>query len=92
MTSWWHKYIDGINPDDPPRRQLSAFFRETEIDPYKLPKELYDDYRRYYLTELHWSVQGKETDAWKNVLSKRKHHIYDLKCIYPLDNSSSVVS
>jgi hypothetical protein len=87
LTRWWHKYIDGVNPDDPPRRQIAEYFRTAKIDPYKLPKELYDDYRRYYLTELNWFTQGKSPEAWQNVRNKRKHQISDLKHSYPLETS-----
>ncbi len=89
LTRWWHKYIDGMNPDDPRRRQIAGYFRNTQIDPYKLPKELYDDYRRYFLTELNWIAAGKPAEAWANVVQRRRHEISDLRRMYPLETSLS---
>jgi hypothetical protein len=90
-TKWWTKYIDGVNPDDPPRRELAELLRTNRIDPYKLPKELYDDYRRYYLTELNWLSNGDTTKAWQGVVTKRKHAIADMQSQFPLEKSFSFV-
>lgn len=60
FTSWWHKYVDGRNPDSPIGAQVSGFLRGDGINPYRLPRDDLETLRRYYLRELRWEATLKQ--------------------------------
>ena len=89
FTSWWHKYVDGRNPDDWARADTAQFFRQQGIDPYLLKKETFDDFRKYFLMERNWfvpeSAEDKNSVAFANLLKKRKTQIDELREEYTLE-------
>ena len=46
-ASWWAKYVDGLNPDDPQMRELSAFLRAQGVDPYAMERHELEQCRKF---------------------------------------------
>jgi hypothetical protein len=89
-TKWWYRYIDGLNPDDPPRKELSKFFRSENINPYSMSREIFDDWRKKYLQEFNWYVKTGSTrdekyvEATRLIKEKKQKELEKLKKSYSL--------
>merc|ERR1712190_154964 len=72
FTNWWHRYVDGRNPDNPHAAAVSAFLREEGIDPYLLPRDEIEDLRKKYLTQVRWFAKDEESqEAWSLLREKK---------------------
>eukprot|EP00747_Dinoflagellata_sp_TGD_P081898 gnl/TRDRNA2_/TRDRNA2_161486_c0_seq2.p1 gnl/TRDRNA2_/TRDRNA2_161486_c0~~gnl/TRDRNA2_/TRDRNA2_161486_c0_seq2.p1 ORF type:complete len:146 (+),score=26.47 gnl/TRDRNA2_/TRDRNA2_161486_c0_seq2:49-486(+) len=60
FTSWWHRWVDGKNPDNPHAVTIASFLRSEGIDPYELPRDEIEELRKNYLTELRFFVSNKD--------------------------------
>ena len=84
FTSWWHKYVYGRNPDDWPRADTAMFFEAQGIDPISVGKEVIEDYRRYYMTEMNYfapegSREDKRPGAFARLAQKRRVQLRELR-------------
>ena len=78
--------MEGRNPDDWPRADTASFFRAQGLDPLKMKKELLDDYRRFYLTEMNWHAEKPEAPreekrqaAFQRLAAKRFVQLEELR-------------
>jgi len=87
FTSWWQKFVEGKNPDDWARADTAIFFRAEGIDPILLKKELLDDFRKYYLTEMNWFIpetaENRREIAFANLKRKKAPVLEELKREFP---------
>mmetsp|Transcript_127387 Transcript_127387/g.407731 ORF Transcript_127387/g.407731 Transcript_127387/m.407731 type:complete len:136 (-) Transcript_127387:64-471(-) len=63
FTNWWHKWVDGKNPDSPPAVVVSKFLRSEGIDPYRLPRDELEDFRNKFLMEARWFAKAEDDDG-----------------------------
>eukprot|EP00933_Yihiella_yeosuensis_P010697 TRINITY_DN117494_c0_g1_i1.p1 TRINITY_DN117494_c0_g1~~TRINITY_DN117494_c0_g1_i1.p1 ORF type:complete len:140 (-),score=19.28 TRINITY_DN117494_c0_g1_i1:151-570(-) len=92
FTSWWHKWVDGKNPASPNASRLSNFLRQEGIDPYLLPRDEIEDFRKKYLTVLNWDEsvkkvedeEGQAEKAWELLQQKKGNLLTKWKGLYKL--------
>mmetsp|Transcript_51909 Transcript_51909/g.150820 ORF Transcript_51909/g.150820 Transcript_51909/m.150820 type:complete len:134 (-) Transcript_51909:625-1026(-) len=78
FTSWWKRYVDGLNPDRPHAAVVSTFLRAEGIDPYLLQRDELEDMRTKYLTEFRWFAKAEDESAREEEvfeLLKKKHSV-----------------
>ncbi|CAL1132127.1 unnamed protein product [Cladocopium goreaui] len=98
FTNWWQKWVDGKNPDNPKNALVSRLLRQEFIDPYKIPRDELEDFRRQYLFRYEypeWEAgDNKSTadmeseeykqDAWERLRRKKGHIMERWKGLYAL--------
>ncbi|CAE8611094.1 unnamed protein product [Polarella glacialis] len=78
FTNWWHRWVDGKNPDSPNGAAVARFLREEGVNPYMVPRDELEDFRKHYLTQLNWFAkaegEAREAEAW-GILKEKKGHV-----------------
>ncbi|CAJ1402884.1 unnamed protein product [Effrenium voratum] len=96
FTSWWHRWVDGKNPDNPQAAEVSDWLREQKIDPYLIPRDEIEDWRRQYLMRKHYpeydvdktkpeaEQQAEAEDPWGRLCKRKGHVVQRWQRMYPL--------
>uniref|UniRef100_A0A7S0ZQL3 Uncharacterized protein n=1 Tax=Noctiluca scintillans TaxID=2966 RepID=A0A7S0ZQL3_NOCSC len=91
FTNWWHRYVDGENPDRPHGAVVSNWLRTKGVDPYLMPRDETEDIRKCYLTEYRYFTKKGDGDwmersatAFKLLEQKQGWRVKDWLQQYPL--------
>ncbi|CAJ1452807.1 unnamed protein product [Effrenium voratum] len=89
-------WVDGKNPDNPQAAEVSDWLREQKIDPYLIPRDEIEDWRRQYLMRKHYpeydvdktkpeaEQQAEAEDPWGRLCKRKGHVVQRWQRMYPL--------
>mmetsp|Transcript_96754 Transcript_96754/g.216621 ORF Transcript_96754/g.216621 Transcript_96754/m.216621 type:complete len:130 (+) Transcript_96754:64-453(+) len=94
FTNWWQRSVDGVNPDNPNYAAVAAFLRAEGIDPYRLPRDELDEFRKNFLTQLRWFAKAeaeeeKLSEACKLLQEKRAPLLARWRGLYALPGAAN---
>ncbi|KAF4674916.1 Gamma-aminobutyric acid receptor-associated protein-like 2 [Perkinsus chesapeaki] len=72
FSSWWHKWVDGTNPEDWTRKATANFLRSQKIDPYILEQADLENWRRWFMTEVQYFAGDREAVPLKERIEKAR--------------------
>eukprot|EP00931_Biecheleriopsis_adriatica_P004485 TRINITY_DN106143_c0_g1_i1.p2 TRINITY_DN106143_c0_g1~~TRINITY_DN106143_c0_g1_i1.p2 ORF type:complete len:139 (+),score=22.12 TRINITY_DN106143_c0_g1_i1:1-417(+) len=89
FTNWYKKWVDGQNPSSPNAAAVARLLRSEGVDPYLIPRDELEDFRKQYLTQLNWFAKAedqreKEDEAWTKLQEKKGHLVARWKGMYKL--------
>ncbi|CAD7955876.1 unnamed protein product [Amoebophrya sp. A25] len=69
-SSWWQRYVYGLNPANPERNKIAQLFEAERVDPLLLEKDELEHFRKFFLAEQRQYKVEDEAQAWSNVKTK----------------------
>lgn len=92
FTSWWAKWVEGVNPENPSARTVFRYLKAESIDPYLLPRDQLDLFRKYFLMKRNYPKpmemrekpdEERDERAWEELKEWKVGEIKEWKTLYP---------